>query len=360
MTKSREEQLWDPRFIKTIKSLAPGTAFREGLENVLRAKMGALVVVSDSPKVLDAVDGGFPINCEFTPAGFYELAKMDGAIVLSADARRILYGNAQLVPHYSIPTSETGTRHRTAERMARQTGVLVLAISQRRNIITVYLGEIRYTLTDITVLLGRANQALQTLEKYNSVLSRGLSTLSALEFEDLATLSDVAAVAIRAEHVSRIAREIQHNIIELGSEGRLISMQMEELTPEEDDVLLLIKDYCVSADAKTHEEVRSQLAALPEELLDTYNVCRILGYGVTPNAMDVPVAPRGFRLLNRIPRLPMPVVENLISHFKTLKRIYGASINDLDEVDGIGEVRAKTIKDGLKRLREQALLDRHV
>ncbi|MDR3589442.1 MAG: DNA integrity scanning diadenylate cyclase DisA [Negativicutes bacterium] len=360
MTKSREDQIWDPRFIKTIRSLAPGTAFREGLENVLRAKMGALVVVGDSPKVLDAVDGGFAINSEFTPAAFYELAKMDGAIVLSSDTRRILYGNAQLVPHYSVPTSETGTRHRTAERMARQAGVLVLAISQRRNIITVYLGETKYTLTDITVLLGRANQALQTLEKYETVLNRGLSTLSALEFEDLATLSDVAAVAIRAEHVSRIAREIQHNIIELGSEGRLISMQMEELTPEEDDVLLLIKDYCVSADAKTHEDVRGQMACLQEELLDTYNVCRILGYGVTPNAMDIPVAPRGFRLLNRIPRLPMPVVENLVVHFKTLKRVHSASINELDEVDGIGEVRAKTIKDGLKRLREQALLDRHI
>ncbi|MDR3561497.1 MAG: DNA integrity scanning diadenylate cyclase DisA [Negativicutes bacterium] len=360
MTKTHDDLLWDPRFIKAIKSLAPGTTFREGLENVLRAKMGALVVVGDSAKVLEAVDGGFAINCDFTPAGFYELAKMDGALILSGDAKRILYGNAQLVPHYSIPTSETGTRHRTAERMARQAGVLVLAISQRRNIITVYLGDIKYTLTDITVLLGRANQALQTLEKYETVLNRGLSTLSAMEFEDLVTLSDVAAVAIRAEHVSRIAREVQHNIIELGSEGRLISMQMEELTPEEDDVLLLIKDYCVSADAKTHEEVREQLAALPEEILDTYNVCRILGYGVTPNAMDIPVAPRGFRLLNRIPRLPMPVVENLVVHFKTLKRAYGATIDELDEVEGIGEVRAKTIKDGLKRLREQALLDRQI
>jgi diadenylate cyclase len=360
MIKSREDQLWDPRFIKTIKYLAPGTMLREGLENVLRAKMGALVVVGDSPKVLEAVDGGFAINCEFTPAGFYELAKMDGALVLSADGRRILYGNAQLVPDPSIPTSETGTRHRTAERMAKQSGVLVLAISQRRNIITVYLGNLRYTLKDITVILSRANQALQTLEKYQSILDRGLNTLSALEFEDLVTLSDVAAVIIRAEHVSRIAVEIQRSIIELGSEGRLISMQMEELTPEEDDVLLLVRDYCVSNDVKTHQSVREQLAVLPEEDLDPYNVCRILGYGVTPNAIDIPVAPRGFRLLNRIPRLPMPVVENLITHFKTLKRVFGATINELDEVDGIGEVRAKTIKEGLKRLREQALLDRHI
>jgi diadenylate cyclase len=359
MTKDREEQLWDARFVKTLKNLAPGTMLREGLENVLRAKMGALVVVGDGPRVMEVVDGGFAINCEYSPAGFYELAKMDGALVLSTDARRIVYGNAQLVPDATVPTTETGTRHRTAERMARQTGALVIAISQRRNIITVYLGNLRYTLKDITVILSCANQALQTLEKYKSVLTDGLLTLSALEFEDLVTLSDVAAVIIRAEHVSRIATEIERNIIELGSEGRLISMQLGELTPEEDDVLLLIRDYCVTADAKTHEAVREQLAALPEDNLDPYNICRILGYGVTPNAIDVPVVPRGFRLLNRIPRLPMPVVENLVSHFKTLKRVYTATIEELDEVDGIGEVRAKTIRDGLKRLREQALLDRH-
>lgn len=360
MTKIREEKLWDDRFVKTIKSLAPGTALREGLENVLRAKMGALVLVGDSPSVLEIVDGGFMINCEFSPAGFYELAKMDGAIVLSHDSKRIVYANAQLVPDPSITTIETGTRHRTAERVARQTGALVIGISQRRNIITVYLGNLRYTLKDLTVILSRANQALQTLEKYRSILYKGLVTLSALEFENLVTLNDVAALLIRAEHVSRIATDIERNIIELGSEGRLVSMQMEELLPEENDVLLLIKDYCQSADRRSHELAREQIAQLPEENLDPYNVCRVLGYGTTPNVLDLPVVPRGYRVLQRVPRLPMPVIENLVTHFKTLHRVFSASIAELDDVDGIGEVRAKTIKDGLKRIREQALLDRHI
>ncbi|MBP2655062.1 MAG: integrity scanning protein disA [Firmicutes bacterium] len=360
MTKNRDEQLWDVRFVNTIKCLAPGTMLRDGLENVLRAKTGALVVVGDSAKVMEAVDGGFAINCDFTPAAFYELAKMDGALVLSSDAKRILYGNAQLVPDSSIVTLETGTRHRTAERMAKQTGVLVIAISQRRNIITLYLGNLRYTLKDITVILSRANQALQTLEKYQAILAHGLNTLSALEFEDMVTLGDVASAAIRAEQVGRIATEIRRSIIELGSEGRLISMQVDELMPKEDEVLLLIKDYCVSADAATHESVREQIAELPEENLDPYNVCRILGYGVTPNTIDVLVAPRGYRLLNRIPRLPMTVVENLVACFKTLKRVYNATIEELDEVEGIGEIRAKAIKDVLKRLRDQALLDRQI
>lgn len=358
MIKNKEE-LWDAQFIKTMKRLAPGTKLREGLENILRARMGALMVVGDTPAIMEVVDGGFVLNCEYTPAGFYELAKMDGALVLSHDARRILYANAQLVPDSSLPTSETGTRHRTAERVARQTGALVVAISQRRNIITVYLGPLKYTLNDITVILNRANQALQTLEKHKSVLIKGLTTLSALEFEDLATLNEVAGMLIRAEHVSRIATEIERNVVELGTEGRLISMQMEELMPEDDNVQLLIKDYCSSTDHEVQQEARRQIAALSEENLEPYNICRILGYGVTPNAVDVPVVPRGYRILGRLPRIPQLVVENLIANFKTLHRIYNATIAELDEVEGIGEVRAKTIKDGLKRLREQALLDRH-
>lgn len=358
MSKNREEKLWDERFVKRIKSVAPGTPLREGLENVLRAKMGALVLVNDNQSTMELVDGGFYLNCEYTPAGFYELAKMDGAIVLSHDASHILYANAQLVPSSTITTKETGTRHRTAERVARQTGALVIAISQRRNLITLYLGNLRYTLKDISVIVNRANQALQTLEKYRSVLITGLNTLTALEFENLVTLSDVAALIIRAEQVSRIAKDIARDVIELGSEGRLISMQVEELTPDYDEVQLLVKDYCLSGDPETHNKVREQLAELAEDALEPYSICRLLGFGVTMNAMDVPVVPRGYRVLQLIPRLPLPVVENLVCHLKTLNRVYNATIIELDDVEGIGEVRAKTIKDGLRRLREQALMDR--
>lgn len=363
MIKTREERserLWDSRFVKTIKTLAPGTPIREGLENILRAKMGALVLVGDTPAVLDIVDGGFELNSEYTPAGFYELAKMDGAIVLSHDGKRILYANAQLMPDPSIPTSETGTRHRTAERAAKQTGALVIAISQRRNIITVYLGQLRYTLKDISGILNRANQALHTLEKYRNVLDKGLTNLSALEFEDLVTLYDVALVLIRAEQVNRIALEIERNVIELGTEGKLVSMQMEELISGVDVATLLIKDYCNTNELKDYELVRAELAELPEEHLEPFAICRMLGYGVSPTAMDIPVVPRGYRVLRQISRLPLLVGEKLVAHFKTLHRIYNASLAELDEVEGIGEVRARAIKDGLKRVREQALLDRHL
>lgn len=355
--KGTDGKLWDARFVKMLKKLAPGTSLRDGLENILRAKMGALVLMDDSPESLRIVDCGFELNADYSPANFYELAKMDGALVLSNDGKKILYANAQLIPEPGIPTLETGTRHRTAERAAKQTGALVVAISHRRNIITMYLGSLRYTLKDITFILARANQALHTLERYNQALKKSLTNLNVLELDELVTLGDVVEVLVRGERVNRIADEIEQNIIELGSEGRLVSMQMEEIMPNNIGVWDLIQDYCVAADVKTHEQVLEQLRKLPEESLDRYGVGRLLGYGITPSTLDVPVIPRGFRILRQIPRLPALVVDNIVAHFKTVSRIYSASPAELDEVEGIGEARAKAIRVGIKRLREQTIFD---
>jgi len=356
MMQNRENTLWDTKFIKTIKKLVPGTPLREGLENILRAKMGVLVLVDHNQPLADIVDGGFSLHCEYTPAGFYELGKMDGALIISSDAKHILYANAQLVPDSNITTTETGTRHRTAERVAKQTGGLVIAISQRRNLITMYLGNLRYTLKDITVILSRAHQALQTLEKYQKVLQRSLIHLSALEFENGVMLLDVVEIVIRIEQVNRITREIQRNIIELGSEGRLVNMQMEELMSDRDDMELLIKDYCRGQ--KSYEEIRRQLIALPEEQLEASVICGILGYEMGTDALDLSVSPRGYRILMTIPHLPIHIVDQVVIYFKALHFIYNATLAELGEVKGISEVQAKTIKDGLKRVRDQVVFDR--
>ncbi|MBP2641928.1 MAG: disA [Firmicutes bacterium] len=357
MTTVKERQLWDSRFVKAIKTLAVGAPFREGLENILRAKMGALILVGSSPQSLSVVDGGFPVQCEYSPSSLYELAKMDGAIVLSGDLKQILFANAQLVPDANIFTSETGTRHRTAERVARQTGAMVIAISQRRNIISLYLGSLHYTLKDVSTILNSSNQAVQTLERYNNVLHKELNTLSALEFENLVTLGDLANVIIRAEHVARISQQIDHYIIELGTEGHLIRMQMAEIMSNVDNVQLLIKDYCSVSETKTCDLIREQLRALPVENLEPYAVCRLLGYGVTPNVIDVPVVPRGYRLLLQVRRLPLVVMDKLVEKFQTLPKLITATLEELDAVEGIGEIRSKMIKDGLKRVRAQVFLD---
>lgn len=345
-----------------LRLVAPGTVFREGLDNVLGAKTGALIVVGYDDSVRELVDGGFHIDCPFTPAHLYELAKMDGAIILSNDGRRILYANTQLVPSSSIPSTETGIRHRTAQRTARQTGKLVIAISQRRNVITLYQGNYRYALKDIGVILTKANQAIQTLEKYKSVLDQSTTNLSALEFEELVTLSEVAMVIQRIEMVLRIKSEIQRYINELGTEGRLISMQLEELVVNvEEEAYLLIKDYCRNPDDQSPSAVLKNLKELSaDELLEHANIVRILGYNGVNNIQEEAVAPRGYRILNKIPRLPAPIIQKLIARFESLPRVMMATIEELDEVEGIGDVRARAIKEGLKRIQEQVFIDRHI
>ncbi|NLV91587.1 MAG: DNA integrity scanning protein DisA [Firmicutes bacterium] len=356
--KAKLDEFWS----KTLPLVAPGTALSEGLENILRARTGALIVVGDSEETLSLVNGGFRIDAEMNPTALYELAKMDGAIILSFDAKRILYANCQLTPDPMIPTFETGTRHRTAERVAKQTGELVISISQRRNVISLYKGNVKHVLRDVGVILAKVNQALQTLEKYKSVLQQVLTNLTALEFEGAATLADVTMAVQRAQMVERVANEIERYIIELGTEGRLVSMQLEELMVDiEDEGYLVIKDYLTSDREETAEQVWQSLSSWEsEDLLDQALTARALGYGSNMNNPDYPVVPRGYRVVSRIPRLPMPVIENLVNTFKELPNILQASIDELDDVEGIGEVRAKAIREGLRRMREQVLLDRHI
>ena len=312
-------------------------------------------------EMMNIVDGGFFINCEFSPAYLYELAKMDGAIILSEDSTRILYANTQLVPDSSISSTETGIRHRTAERVARQTGNLVISISQRRNVITLYRGEFRYSLKDIGVILTKANQAIQTLEKYKSVLDQGITNLGALEFEELVTFQEVSQVIHRVEMVLRIKSEILNYVNELGDEGRLISMQLEELVSNiEKEAVLLIKDYVKdhNQDAKL---ILKQLKKLSnDELLDDQVIVKCLGFSKNNNLSEHTITPRGYRILYKIPRIPPMVVENLIEKFKDITQIMRASIEELDDVDGIGEARAKKIKEGLTRIQEQLFIDRHI
>ena len=349
------------KLLDALRILAPGTLLREGLDNVLRARTGALIVIGDSPQVMSIVDGGFALDCEFSPTALYELAKMDGALILSKDAKRILYANAELVPDIIIPSSETGMRHRTAERSAKQTGEIVVAISQRRSIITLYRGSLRYILRDFGELTAKANQAISTLEKYKLVLDRILAELSVQEFRDIVTVFDIVTAVHRAEMVGRGAEEVRRYLVELGIEGRLIAMQLEELTSNvEEESNLLIRDYRQSGDHRSVQDIRAQLSTLTvDEMLDPINICRILGHGASLNALDQNIAPAGYRLLSKIQRLPESVICNLVASFTDFQDILTATVVDLDEVEGIGEVRARAIKNGLERLRDQVMSLRH-
>ncbi|MEK4563200.1 DNA integrity scanning diadenylate cyclase DisA [Alkalihalobacillus sp. FSL R5-0424] len=344
-----------------LKLVAPGTPLRAGIDNVLRANTGGLIVLGHTDEMKQIVDGGFHINCPFSPAYLYELAKMDGAIILSDDGKKILYANTQLVPNNGITSNETGIRHRTAERVAKQTNQLTISISQRRNVITLYQGEFRYSLKDIGVILTKANQAIQTLEKYKSVLEQSITNLGALEFEELVTLSEITQVIHRVQMVLRIKREILNYINELGDEGRLITMQLKELVSDtEKEAMFLLKDYVKDSKQDVSKTLKELTDLQTEDLLDEPAIIKALGYPKNVNLGEFVVSPRGYRMLHRIPRLPSQIIENLINEYESLSNIVSADTNKLDEVDGIGEARARMIKNGLNRIQEQLFIDRHI
>lgn len=374
--------------VDILKMIAPGTQIRAGIDNILKAKTGGLIVIGDGKEIQNIIDGGFYVDVEFSPARLYELAKMDGAIILSEDLKRILYANAQLIPDFTITTVETGTRHRTAERVAKQTGKIVISISQRRGIITIYYGNSRYVLEDTAKVMAKSNQALQTVEKYRIVFNNKINLLNEYEFNDIATLNVVVETIQRGEMLYKIAEEVQKSIYELGIEGRLLKMQLDELTDGiEQEEKLVIKDY-IQFDkneknkTKGKEKVKNQEKAKAqdsndeneeieiedvafkkirslsyEDLMKEQLIANILGIKENDNFSDISVYTRGYRILSRVPRMPGFIVDNIVKKFGSWQKILSASAEELDEVDGIGEIRAKTIVQSLKRMQEQYMFD---
>jgi diadenylate cyclase len=347
--------------LSALTVVAPGTQLRAGLDRILQASMGALIVVGDGPDVLNICSGGFLLDAAFSPQRLSELAKMDGAIILAADASRIARANVHLVPNPNVPTSETGTRHRTAERVARSIDVPVISVSEDMAVVAVYARDQKHALEPIPRLLTRTNQALQTLERYKIRFVEVAAQLSTVEVEDLVTVRDVVSVLQRAEMVRRVAEEIELDIIELGVDGRLVRLQLEELMGGvDDDRRLVIKDY-FHEDSSWHiDEALEALADLgTEDLLDLKAVGAALHLPDAQLDLDENVQPRGYRLLAKIPRLPEQVIEAIVARFVNLQKVMRATIDDLDDVAGVGETRAKAIKDGLSRLAEASILDRY-
>jgi diadenylate cyclase len=349
----------DKEILEIIKLTAPGTLLREGLDNIIRAGNGALIVITDPTKLTCLIDGGFKIDSEFIPAYLYELSKMDGAIVLSKDMKRILFANTLLLPNPLIQTFETGTRHKAAERTAKQIGELVICISQRRNVISLYKGNIKYVLRSTSEILAHANNALQTLEKNKKIIQRELDNLTMLEFNDYCRYSDVINVIIRCEIAMRIADEIRTYICELGIEGRLISIQLEELLSNiEDEELLIVEDYVSECSGEHPVEILERFHSLNDDDLASYEVIhRLLGYEPAQAPIDANASPRGFRALSKITRVPKSIQGKLVRTFSNLRGMIAATVEQLDTVDGVGGQRARNINLGLKRIKERVDMD---
>lgn len=350
----------DDRLRAGLEKVAPGTVLREGLERILRAETGALLVLGDGGPIPPICSGGFRIDEVITAQRVSELAKMDGAIVLSDDGERIVRANVHLVPDPTIPTEESGTRHRTAERVAKQTGVPVLAVSQSMRMVTIYVDSTRHVLEDVPAILTRANQALQTLERYKLHLDEVSATLGALEVEDLATLRDALTVLQRMEMVRRIASEIEGFVSVLGVEGRLVRLQLDELVGGVDaDRALLVRDYIRSRGGRKLESSLGDLGELsPEQLLDIAILAGCLNHPA--EALDTTISPKGYRILSRIPRLPTQVIENIVGTLGRLPKVLAAGQDELMGVEGVGAARATLIKEGLARLAESSILERYL
>jgi diadenylate cyclase len=351
----------DSKILAAVGRIAPGTALRSAIDDIIRSREGALIVIGEPNELAFLFSGGIKLEVPFTPQLLYELAKMDGAIIVNAGCTKLAYANVQLMPDPTIASNETGTRHRTAERVARQTEALVISISQQRETVTVFVGQSRYQLQPIADVLGKTNQALATLETYRARLEQVLTRLTALEFQNAVMLDDVLVVLQRAELTTRMAEEVERACVELGEEGRLIRMQLEELVADvPDEKAALVYDYHAEGGAVRTKEGLEALAGLPYNQLLEFELLAVLGYPASVNPLDHSVSPRGYRVLSHIPRLPDGVVKRVVASLDGLDGVVRASQRELEAVEGVGTVRAREIREGLRRLQEHNLVDRYL
>jgi diadenylate cyclase len=360
-TPSEDDPRRDTRLLHAIGRIAPGTDLRQGIDDIIRSSEGALILIGEPSELSFLFSGGIRLDQPFTPQLLYELAKMDGAIIVNRDLTKLVYANVQLMPDPTIPSAETGTRHRTAERVAKQTDALVISISQQRETVTVFLGQQRYQLDAIADVLAKTNQALATLDTYRQRLQQVLTRLTALEFQNAVVLDDVLSVLQRAEMTTRMAEEIERDCVELGSEGRLIGMQLEELignVPHEKATV--VADYHADGGEEKTRGGLEALAAMAYQDLLEFELLAVLGYPASVNPLDHSIAPRGYRVLSHIPRLPENVISRVVAKLEGLDAIVRASQRDLETVEGVGSVRAREIREGLRRLQEHNLVDRYL
>ena len=346
----------EQRLRRYHRLLAQGTPLRAGLERILRGRTGALVVLGRNATLDGLATGGFGLDSPFTPTALRELCKMDGAVIVTSDLDRILAAGVHLMPDAGIDTIETGTRHRTADRVARQTGLAVVTVSASMSTIALYLPDGRHVVEGTETILSRANQALRTFERYLARFQQVTSRLSSLEVQDQVTIKDLTVVAQRLELVRRLERELDDYVVELGTDGRLLELQMLELESQVATVAeLLERDYRPDPDGEGFGIANLAQLDTPS-LLDPATVAVTLGFGAGEH-LDTRLCSRGYRQLAQITRLPSSLGGRLLEHFGSLQGLFGASSAELMEVEGVGEQRARMIRNGLVRLAESAYND---
>jgi len=344
--KSKQEN-----FLNILKLIAPGTILREAIDDIIRARNGALIVL-DASGLGKLIEGGFRVNCRLTSQRLVELSKMDGAIIISKDLSKILYSNTLLIPDSNIPSIETGTRHKAAERTAKQLETLIIAISERRRTATLYHGNTRYLVRGTQELLRRAIESLQILEKQSEIFNDMLLKFNTLEFTKLVTLNDVCMLIQRAEIMIKIFSIIKRHVIELGKESTIIKIRLRELMKDiEKEELSIISDFSKLKVKKT----KNLLSILSlEELLDITNILLALGY----SNKDLAVSSKGYRILNKL-GLPEKEIKILIEGFQNFNNLLNTSFEKIVEKLK-DKKKAKALQEKLTSMKEQAILGKKI
>lgn len=354
----KKKKTTDEAFHDALIMIAPGTLFREAMSAIIQSGTGSLLCIGETKVMEELSEGGVELDEAVTPQLLYELSKMDGAIILNEKGTRILFANRFLKPDAKIKSDETGTRHRTAQRLAAQAKCVIICVSQRRSSVTLYVHNRRHVLDTIPTLVNKASQAIQTLEKYTSVLHQALTELTTREFQDVVTIFDVCKAIQRIEMVLRIADEIRPYIMELGTEGRLLELQLNELLQPVEEAKLVVRDYQKSKSANAVEETYKRLSELDEQdLLNLGSISVALGFGPNLRSVDTYLTPRGYRVLTSTHRLPANIIDNLVDRFNSLQQIIRSPKDELCEVEGIGEVLAERVRVSLNLLRNQLAMD---
>lgn len=335
-----------PQLLQKIKMIAPGTPLRKTMDEIVKADLGSLLVFLDDIETYSTIlQGGFNINCGFSRQRLYELAKMDGAIIIGENVTRIHRANVHLIPDSSIPTNETGMRHSAAERFARHTNKLTVAISRRRKTITVYYGNYKHQLNDLNYLITRVNLSLSSLERNSEILDQLIHNISLDEMESEVRLRDIITVILKAREIMTISDEIEPYVIETGSEGYLSSRQLEYTSAHIKNLLrVLIMDYA-AGELKDFEVAHIIKTLKKLDQNDKIVIAKMLGWNLISDAEldDILISPRCYRLLTEVANIPMGVARNVIKIFDKMAKLKKASLQSLQAVEGIGEKRAYAI-----------------
>ena len=324
--------------------LIPGEPLRNGLDLIADKKTGALIVIGTSPKLDKLSSGGLNLNnCIYTPEMLSELSKMDGAIIVDSEVNNILKANVHLNPSDIIETSQTGTRHRTAERVSIETGLNVVAVSEESSTIKVFNGRSVTELEDSSVIFGRVNESLQSVDRTRRRFDDAVLELGELEIENTLTNQQVLEVIQRGELLGRLSQQVRNEAVDLGEDSGLVMIQIDSLESGVRNTLnLVLKDHLP---AKKFRNINKAVEELSNLTYEELNTIQHLGSVLFMEPLDEVSVSKGYRVLARLPGLPDNLHDSLIQKFKTLPNLLTASTEKLFEVDGIGRNRAQQLRE---------------